>query len=89
MESAGRIFSLYRGSVDQEKNLQVTLKDRNLYKLKGGYILPFWQQEGEMQGDRKSDKSFRNYLIVLSIVLTVVITVVSFIYIWCMINGQM
>ena len=25
--------------VDQEKKLQVTLKDRNLYKLKGGYIL--------------------------------------------------
>jgi exosome complex component RRP4 len=24
--------------VDQEKKLQVTLKDRNLYKLKGGYI---------------------------------------------------
>jgi exosome complex component RRP4 len=25
--------------VDQEKKLQITLKDRNLYKIKGGYIL--------------------------------------------------
>ena len=25
--------------VDQEKKLQVTLKDRNLYKIKGGYII--------------------------------------------------
>jgi len=26
-------------SVDQEKKLQITLKDRNLYKIKGGYII--------------------------------------------------
>ena len=30
-----------------------------------------------MQSDNKGDKSYRNYLIILTVVLTVIITVVS------------